>query len=137
MWNDCNIIGSVIFVSPKGVMVNASSVGLALVVSRRVDCHRSDHSHWYGELGVTIPKSGGDYSYVKDVFGGLAGMKTVAAFHNGWTGCTENYNHVTCVQCTFRAKLPYQLGRTFDGSSKEANPEGGCCTIMISGSCKR
>uniref|UniRef100_A0A4W5RVP9 Uncharacterized protein n=1 Tax=Hucho hucho TaxID=62062 RepID=A0A4W5RVP9_9TELE len=68
-----NIIGSVIFVSPKGVMVNASSVGLALVVSRRVDCHRSDHSHWYGELGVTIPKSGGDYSYVKDVFGGLAG----------------------------------------------------------------
>lgn len=43
----------------------------------------------------------------------------MAAIHFGWTGCTENYDHVTCEHST----LLYQLGRTFDRSCQEANPE--------------
>ncbi|XP_017158907.1 asc-type amino acid transporter 1-like, partial [Poecilia reticulata] len=69
-----NIIGSGIFISPKGVLEHSGSVGLALVVWTLGGCVAALGSMCYAELGVTIPKSGGDYSYVTEIFGGLTGF---------------------------------------------------------------
>ena len=65
------IIGSGIFVSPVGILANVKSVGMSCVMWTICGLFSTLCALCFAELGASIPKSGGEYTYIREAFGGF------------------------------------------------------------------
>ncbi|XP_053057167.1 b(0,+)-type amino acid transporter 1-like isoform X8 [Acinonyx jubatus] len=74
------MIGSGVFMSPQGVLVYMGSPGASLVVWAGCGLLAMMGALCYAELSALVPKSGGEYAYILQIFGSLPAFLVIYTF---------------------------------------------------------
>lgn len=101
------IVGSGIFVSPKGVLMNTGSVGASLVVWALSGLLALMGALCFAELGTSIAASGGEFTYINLAYGPMASYLYIWVVVLIIMPCTNAISALTfanyCLQPLFEA----------------------------------
>uniref|UniRef100_A0A0N4ZC21 Large neutral amino acids transporter small subunit 1 n=1 Tax=Parastrongyloides trichosuri TaxID=131310 RepID=A0A0N4ZC21_PARTI len=121
------IVGSGIFISPKGVHENVNSIGLSLIVWVLCGIFTGIGAYCYAELGTFIQESGGDYAYVQAAFGPMLGFIRMWIESIIVRPCT-----ITAVSITFATYILYPFFGNNNLIPLVPQLLAGSCIILLS-----
>lgn len=104
------IVGSGIFVSPRGVLLHVGSVGASLLVWCLCGLLALLGALCFAELGTSIASSGGEYTYIRLAYGPLPGFLYIWVLVLVIMPCSNAISALTfanyCLQPLFEAHCP-------------------------------
>uniref|UniRef100_A0A8C4RY21 Uncharacterized protein n=1 Tax=Erpetoichthys calabaricus TaxID=27687 RepID=A0A8C4RY21_ERPCA len=84
------VVGSGIFIAPKGILKNSGNVGMSLIIWLATGIISTFGALCYAELGTSIKKSGGHYIYLLETLGPMpAFLRLWAQYVLIWPGASS------------------------------------------------